>query len=178
MTGRSLKEAAASLHDNDDQRDVFELEGSRKLKVNLNGTVWVTTGTVVSFAGEVELQRASVREQGLGRLLKKTLSGQAVRLTRATGQGCLYLSDHNKNVQIVHLQDESTFVNGRDLLAFESTITWDIRLTKQLTAIPSAGLFRVKLQGTGLIALTTPFELLKLPLRPGLLQTDPNASVA
>lgn len=179
MSGRSLKEAAASIHNNDDNhRDVFELEGSRKLKVNLDGTVWVRTGTVVSYVGDIDLQRAGVREQGLGRLLKKTLSGQAVRLTRASGQGCLYLSDHDKNVQIVHLQDESTFVNGRDLLAFESTITWDIRLTKQLTAIPSAGLFRVKLQGTGLIALTTPFELLKLPLRPGLLRTDPNASVA
>ncbi len=179
MSGRSLKEAAASLHNNDDdQRDVFALEGARKLRVNLDGTVWIKTGTVVSRVGEIELQRAGFRDQGLGRTLMKAFCGQVVRLTRAEGQGCLHLCDHDKQIQIVHLNDESTFVSGQDLLAFESTITWDIRLTKQLAAIPSTGLFRVKLQGTGFVALTTPFELLKLPLRPGLLQTDPNASVA
>src|SRR5690606_9261682 len=61
----------------------------------------------------------------------------------------------------------------------EPTIQWDIKMLKQLSAMFAGGLFNVKLEGHGLIAITSHFEPLTLMVRPGQpVRTDPNATIA
>ena len=97
---------------------------------------------------------------------------------KASGNGRLYLADAGKTVQILRLNNESIFVNGNDLLAFEPTLTWDVRMMKKLAALASGGLFNVLVQGSGLVAVTTHFEPLTLMVRPGEpVRTDPNATI-
>lgn len=77
------------------------------------------------------------------------------------------------------MQNETLFVNGNDLLAFETGMKWDITMMKSLGAMVSNGLFNVRLQGPGAIAITTHFEPLTLIFRPGHpVRTDPNATTA
>ena len=55
-----------------------------------------------------------------------------MRLTKAEGTGALYLADAGKKVTVVKLGDESLYVNGNDILAFEDSIRYDINMMKKL----------------------------------------------
>src|SRR5690606_31003122 len=76
-------------------------------------------------------------------------------------------------------QNEVIYVNGNDLLAFEPQIKWDIKLMRKVSAMLAGGLFNVKLEGTGMVAITSHYEPMALLVRPDQpVITDPNATVA
>ena len=118
-------------------------------------------------------------DRGVGNLLKKAVSGEGARLTKAEGRGQVYLADAGKKITIIHLQGESISINGSDLLAFEPSIKFDIKMLKKVSGMLSGGLFNVRLTGDGMVAFTThydPVTLLVTPENPVI--TDPNATVA
>ena len=70
-------------------------------------------------------------------------------------------------------------MNGNDLLAFEDGIQWDIKLMRKVTAMLAGGLFNVKLEGTGIVAITTHYDPMTLHVSTDHpVTTDPNATVA
>ena len=87
--------------------------------------------------GNFKFEREKILEKGIGNLLKKTVTGEGAKLTKAVGQGKVYLADSGKTVHILRLQDESIFVNGNDLLAFEPSIDWDIKIMRKVSAMLS-----------------------------------------
>jgi uncharacterized protein (AIM24 family) len=118
-------------------------------------------------------------EHGIGKMLKKAVTGEGVSLTKAEGTGKLYLADSGKKISVINLDNQSIFVNGNDLLAFEESITWDIKMLKKVAGLMAGGLFNVKLEGTGMIAITTHYDPLTLKVTPEKpVFTDPNATVA
>jgi len=94
------------------QRDkgqgLFELESNRLLEINLNGMVWTKMGSMVAYLGGA-------------------VTGEGTTLTKAEGQGTLYLADRGKKISILNLAGESICVNGNDLLA--ATICWPLKAT-------------------------------------------------
>jgi uncharacterized protein (AIM24 family) len=179
MSRYSLDEFVKATVQQDLNQGVFELESARMLEINLNGMVWTKTGGMVAYLGNIKFEREGLLEQGVGKLLKKAFTGEGTKLTKATGQGKLYVADGGKCVQILRLEGQSIFVNGNDLLAFEPQIKWDIKMMKQLSAMFAGGLFNVKLEGNGLVAITSHFEPLTLMVKPGMpVRTDPNATIA
>lgn len=157
----------------------FELESERILELNLNGMVWTKKGSMIAYLGDVKFTREGILEHGIGRFLKKSISGEGVRLTKAEGTGKVYLADSAKKISIIELENESLFVNGNDLLAFEPTVKWDIKMLKRIASMLAGGLFNVKLEGSGMVAITTHYEPLTLVVSPGRpVYTDPNATVA
>ncbi len=165
------------------QRDlgqgVFELERDRLLEINLDGLVWTKMGSMVSYLGDITFTREGILEHGVGKLLKKALTGEGVNLTKAEGKGKVYLADSGKKISILKLNNEAIFVNGNDLLAFEDTVNWDIKMMRKVAGMMAGGLFNIKLEGTGMIAITTHYEPLTLKVTPNRpIITDPNATVA
>lgn len=157
----------------------FELETDRFLEVNLDGSFWMKMGSMVSYRGQVKFTRENLLSQGLGNLLKKAVSGEGTRLTKAEGLGIIYLADRGKKVTVLKLQDEALVVNGNDVLAFQDSIKCDIKMMRKMTAMIAGGLFNVRLEGTGLIAITTHYDPVTLHVTPGNpIRTDPNATVA
>lgn len=111
--------------------------------------------------------------------MKKAVTGEGISLTKAEGQGKVYLADAGKKISIINLDNEAIFVNGNDLLAFEESIAWDIKLMKKVTGIMAGGLFNVKLEGTGMVAITTHYDPVTLRVTKDTpVFTDPNATVA
>ncbi len=179
MSKYSIAEFVSSTAEKDHGEGLFELESERMLEINVNGRVWTKMGSMVAYRGDIRFTRERMLEHGLGRFLKKSFTGEGVRLTKAEGNGALYLADKGKKVSILNLQGETLFVNGNDLLAFEEQIQWDIKLMRKLTAMLAGGLFNVKLEGSGMVAITTHYDPLTLRVsadRP--VTTDPNATVA
>ncbi|MCA9103865.1 MAG: AIM24 family protein [Pirellulaceae bacterium] len=178
MARYDLTEFLQKTQEQDHQEGLFELESDRMLEINLNGEVWTKTGSMVAYVGGIKFEREGILEQGVGKLLKKAFTGEGTKLTRATGQGKLYLADSGKCIQILKLNGEAIFVNGNDLLAFEPQISWDIKMMKKVGAMVAGGLFNVRLEGHGYVAISTHFEPLTLICRAGQpVRTDPNATV-
>jgi len=178
MSRYSLQEFIASSRQDEGATDYFQLESERMLEVNLNGEVWTKAGSMVAYVGQIKFERERVLERGLGNMLKKAVSGEGARLTKASGQGRLYLADEGKTVKILRLENETLVVNGNDLLAFEPALQWDVRMMRKMAAMMSGGLFNVLVQGTGLLAISSHFEPLALMVRPGHpVRTDPNATI-
>ena len=179
MSRYSIAEFVSSTSQRDRGEGLFELESERMLEINLNGRVWTKMGSMVAYKGDIKFTREGVLEHGLGRMLKKSFTGEGVRLTKAEGSGSLYLADKGKKVSVLNLEGESIFVNGNDLLAFEDGMKWDIKLMRKVTAMLAGGLFNVRMEGRGMIAITTHYDPLTLEVtkdRP--VTTDPNATVA
>lgn len=179
MSRYSIDEFIQKTAQEDKGEGVFELESDRLLEINLNGKVWTKMGSMVAYRGNVKFTREGILEHGIGKLFKKALTGEGTMLTSAEGQGKVYLADAGKKVTILHLENDAIFVNGNDLLAFEPAIAWDIKLMRKVTGMLAGGLFNVRLEGTGMIAVTTHYDPMTLKVEPGRsVYTDPNATVA
>jgi len=134
---------------------------------------------MVAYTGSIKFTREGVLEHGLGKMLKKAVTGEGTMLTKAEGNGNLYLADSGKKISVIDLQGESITVNGNDLLAFQESIKWDIKMMKKVTGMLAGGLFNVRLEGEGMIAITTHYDPVTLIVKPGEpVFTDPNATVA
>ena len=179
MARYSLAEFVESTSQQDRGEGLFELESPRMLEVNLSNMVWIKTGAMVAYRGQIKFEREGLLEKGIGKLFKKAMTGEGARLTKAVGNGVMYLADEAKSIQILNLQNDAIYVNGNDLLAFEPQIDWDIKMMRRMTAVVAGGFFNVRLEGSGLIAITTHHEPLTLQVSPGQpVRTDPNATVA
>lgn len=179
MSRYSIEEFVEKTAQRDRGEGLFELESERVLEINLNGTVWTKMGSMVAYRGQVKFTREGVLEHGVGRLLKRMVSGEGARLTKAEGRGKIYLADGGKKISILELTEDAIFVNGNDLLAFEPIIRWDVKMMRKVTAMVAGGLFNVRLEGSGMVAITTHYDPLTLRVLPGQpVSTDPNATVA
>ncbi|MFK7789303.1 MAG: AIM24 family protein [Phycisphaeraceae bacterium] len=174
----SVQDFVAATSERDRSQGLFELETERLLEVNLQGDMWTKMGSMVAYTGSMKFTREGILEQGLGTLLKKAVSGEGASLTKAQGQGKLYLADAGKKISILNLDNEEVVVNGSDLLAFETKLDYKIKMVKSIAAFAAGGLFNVKLKGSGMLAVTSHFEPMTLAVLPGEpIFTDPQATV-
>ncbi len=158
---------------------LFELEGDRILEINLDGEIWTKTGSMIAYLGSVKFEREGILQQGVGNLLKKVVSGEGTKLTKASGRGIVYLADSGKKITILQLNNESIFVNANDVLAFEASLNFDIKMLRKVAAMLSGGLFNAKFTGSGMLAITSHYDPLTLRVTPTLpVYTDPNATIA
>lgn len=179
MSRHSLIDFVRRSAQQDRGQGLFELENDRVLEVTLNGHVWTKTGSMIAHMGGVRFTREGILEHGIGRLFMRTVSGEGTQLTKAEGSGKLYLADNAKKINILAMHNEAIFVNGNDVLAFEPTLKWDVKLMRRVAGILGGGLFNMRFEGTGMLAISTHFDPLTLEVKPGQpVFTDPNATVA
>ena len=179
MSRYSVQEFIQKTAQQDKGEGLFELESDRILELNLNGMAWIKKGSMVAYRGNVKFTREAVLQQGLGAALKKAVTGEGAQLTKAEGQGKVYLADGGKKIFILDISGTSMFVNGSDLLAMQDTVNYQVKMMKRVTAIVSGGLFNVLVQGNGLVAITSHYEPITLTVEPGNpVFTDPNATIA
>jgi uncharacterized protein (AIM24 family) len=157
--------------------EAFTLQNPRLLKVELSETsVMARNGAMVAYQGEVRFEH---KGGGLGRLLKKAATGEQLRLMQATGSGELFLANQAMLVHVLRLDADTLTVNGANILAFEAGIEWDITRVKGGTAgVLAGGLFNVGLKGTGLVALVSDGEPLRLDVSEAATFADPQAAIA
>ncbi|WP_077618484.1 AIM24 family protein [Bacillus sinesaloumensis] len=179
MSKYSIAEFIRNTEQEDKGEGLFELETPRMLEVNLNGMVWAKAGSMVAYNGKIKYEREGILEHGLSSMFKKAFTGEGASLMKANGQGKLYLADSGKKIIILELQNESIYVNGNDLLAFEPSLRHEIKLMRRVAGMMAGGLFNVRCEGSGMLAITTHYEPLTLRVTPGKpVITDPNATVA
>lgn len=157
--------------------EAFTLQNKRLLKVELSETtVMARSGAMVAYQGEVRFEH---KGGGVGRLLKKAATGESLRLMKAEGSGELFLAEQAMLVHSIRLEGDSITVSGKNILAFEEGIDWDIKRIKGGAAgVLAGGLFNVHLSGSGLIALVSDGEPVKLDVGSAPTFADPQSAIA
>lgn len=179
MSKYSIAEFIRQTEQNDELKAKFELETPRMLEVNLKDFIWAKAGSMIAYNGKIKFEREGILEHGIGTLFKKAFTGEGASLMKATGEGALYLADKGKKIIILELHNETIFVNGNDLLAFEPTVKHEIKLMRKVAGMMAGGLFNIRCSGSGLIAITSHYEPLTLRVTLGKpVLTDPSATVA
>lgn len=158
----------------EEQGESFQLENSKLLDVSLDGNVMAKAGSMVGYTGNISFEQKSAG--GLTGMLKKKVTGEGQVMMQASGTGHIYLADQGKEVQILELgADDEISVNGNDVLAFEDSVSWDIKMMSTIAGASAGGMFNVFLKGPGHVAITTHGKPLVVPTP---VTTDPNATVA
>ncbi len=179
MPAQTLSEFVTRTAQQDRGQGLFELEHERLLEINLNGPIWTKTGSMVAYLGQIKFTREGILEHGVGTFLKKAFTGEGARLTKAEGAGKLYLADAGKKITVLKLAGESLFVNGNDVLAFEPSLKFNITMMRKVAAMMAGGLFNIRFEGSGTIAITTHYDPITLRVTPQQpVFTDPNATIA
>jgi uncharacterized protein (AIM24 family) len=132
--------------------EAFALQNSKLLKVRLDaGTIQAKLGSMVAYQGEVSFEHAG--SGGMGRLLKKAVTGEGTSLMKMSGTGEVFLADTAQDIHLLKLENEKITVNGPNLLAFDADIDWDIERVKGASSMMGGGLFNTALKGTGYVAI-------------------------
>ncbi|MBB5083878.1 AIM24 family protein [Nonomuraea endophytica] len=129
----------------------FALQNTKMLRVRLPQEVLARQGSMVAFQGQMAFDYEG--SGGVGKLFKKVMTGEGVPLMRVKGDGLLYLADNADDIHLFYLENEGLTVNGRNLLAFEPQLAWDINRV-QGAGVAAGGLFNTTVTGTGWVAVT------------------------
>jgi uncharacterized protein (AIM24 family) len=132
--------------------NAFNLQNSKLLKVELNQvTIQAKLGSMVAYQGDVSFEHAG--SGGMGRLMKKALTGEGASLMKMSGSGEVFLADTAQDIHLIYLENDFITVNGPNLLAFDAGIDWDIKRVQGGSGMMAGGLFNLELKGTGWVAI-------------------------
>nr|WP_280266755.1 AIM24 family protein [Nocardia wallacei] len=130
----------------------FALQNAKMLRVQLNGDVLAKQGSMVAFQGQMDFDYEGAG--GIGKFIKKAVTGEGVELMRVKGQGLLFLANDADDVHLFFLENEGITVNGANVLAYDASLSSNIQRV-QGAGMAAGGLFNTTLQGTGWVAVTT-----------------------
>ena len=142
--------AQANLEVQAEQR--FGLQNSQMLRVALGADVLAVKGAMVAYQGQIRFDHE--KSGSMGKLLKKVLTSEDIPLMRVSGQGEVFFANEAGYVFLLELDGDGISVNGRNLLAFDAALQWDIHRVKG-AGMMAGGLFNTTVQGTGQVALCT-----------------------
>ena len=153
----------------------FGLQNPRLLKIALNGEFLARQGSAVAWQGDVNFKFEGA---GAKKLIKKLVSGEDLQLMKVSGSGDVFLANYAAEVHIIELENDAITLNGENVLAFDSSLNWDIKFNKSIGAMGSQGLVNVVLEGTGQVAITSIGTPVHLDTSQQQTFCDPAAAIA
>jgi uncharacterized protein (AIM24 family) len=132
----------------------MKLQNSKMLKIQLDGEMMARQGAMVAYQGQVEFK--ALGSGGIGKFLKKAMTGEGVPLMRLSGRGDVFLADEASEIFVIDLEPgDGLSVNGKNVLAFDPSLSYDIKMVQGMGMASSAGLFNCVFSGAGRIAITS-----------------------
>jgi len=130
----------------------FALQNSQLLRVSLGADLLSVKGAMVAYQGQIRFDHE--KAGSVGKLLKKMVTSEDMPLMRVSGLGEVFFANEAGYVYLIELGGDGISVNGRNLLAFDASLAWDINRVKG-AGVMAGGLFNTTVSGTGTVALCT-----------------------
>jgi uncharacterized protein (AIM24 family) len=130
----------------------WALQSPYMLKATLGPDVLAAKGAMVAYQGQVQFHHES--SGSLSKLMKKVLTSEDTPLMRAQGAGEVFFARQAEHVFLIQLEGDAVSVDGKNLLAFDAGVDWDIHRV-QGAGMMTGGLFNVVLHGHGVVAITS-----------------------
>ena len=158
-------------------RDRMSNHGAKMAKVMMapGQDLFALAGSMVAYEGMIDF---NPNPPQLGNMVRSWATGEGVRLMICTGQGELYLADYGKDVVVMQLTGEALSVNGKNILAFDASLHWNIERVQGVSMLSGMGMFNVVLRGQGWVALTSKGTPVVLDTREAPTYVDTDALVA
>ena len=157
--------------------EAFALQNSKLLRIRLSEiTIQAKLGSMVAYQGDVRFEHAG--SGGVGRFLKKAVSGEGTQLMKASGTGELFLADTAQDIHLIKLENDQITCNGANVLAFDAGIDWDIqKVSGGVAGAMAGGLFNMSLAGSGWVAVISDGPPVLLNTGDAPTFADPNAAI-
>ncbi|UFT00015.1 AIM24 family protein [Nocardia huaxiensis] len=133
----------------------IQKQNGKMIKVAVQGEVMARAGSMVAYQGDLHFQ--ALGSGGIGRAIQQRLTGEGVPLMKVNGHGDLFLADSAADVHTIDLDGtDGLTINGSNVLAFDSSLRYDIKRVQGAAGYASnAGFFNCVFTGRGRIAITT-----------------------
>ena len=128
------------------------LQSEKMLRVVMGPEVIAAQGAMVAYQGNIDFAYQGARS--LGGMIKKALTNEGGNLMRVNGQGEIFFARSSHNIFLIELEGDAITINTRSLLAFDSVLSYDIRMMGN-AGILSGGLFNLFVQGQGVAAISS-----------------------
>ena len=128
------------------------LQSEKMLRVVMGPEVIAAQGAMVAYQGNIDFAYQGARS--LGGMIKKALTNEGGNLMRVNGQGEIFFARSSHNIFLIELEGDAITINTRSLLAFDSILSYDIRMMGN-AGILSGGLFNLFVQGQGVAAISS-----------------------
>lgn len=126
------------------------LQNSKSIKYAVNGECLARQGSMIAFRGDL---RFEVKGQGVGTFLKRAFTGEGLPLMSVRGQGEAWFAHEAANCFVIEFDwDDSLTVNGRNVLVFDSTLSYEIKVVKGAGMV-GGGLFNSVFTGQGRLGI-------------------------
>jgi uncharacterized protein (AIM24 family) len=136
----------------------FALQNGKMLKATLGPSTGMTEfyarrGAMVAYQGGVNFDG---HWEGWGAQFRRYFTGgEGLNLMKVNGSGTVFLANQAQDIHILDLTGDGLSVDGKNVLAFETSLHWDIVRVDSQVQIAGAGSYQVELSGTGKVAVTT-----------------------
>ncbi len=141
--------------------EIFRFLENNLMEIDFSGKVFIKQGTIYSYGGNLTFW------------VKDRRPGGEPALVIITGTGKVILTDKDREVTFMQVQDETVFIEPRHLLACEESLT-----PRYIpVGADTSGLEMLALEGRGMVALSVASKPLALPVTPDLPVSVPASSI-
>ncbi|MFD4647269.1 AIM24 family protein [Streptomyces sp. NPDC057717] len=138
-------------------------QNAKSIRYAVNGDMMARQGAMIAYRGNLQFER---KGQGMGGMLKRAVTGEGLPLMTVRGQGEAWFAHEAQNCFIVDVEPgEALTVNGRNVLCFDSTLSYEIKTVKG-AGISGGGLFNSVFTGQGRLGLICEGNPLVIPVSP------------
>jgi hypothetical protein len=141
--------------------EIFRFLENNLMEIDFKGKVFIKQGTIYSYGGNLTFW------------VKDRRPGGQSALVIITGTGRVILTDKDRQITFMQVQDETVFIEPGHLLACEETLTPRYVPLGEI----SRGLEVLALEGKGMVALSVASKPLALAVTPDLPVSVPVSSV-
>jgi uncharacterized protein (AIM24 family) len=141
--------------------EIFRFLENNLMEIDFRGKVFIKQGTIYSYGGNLTFW------------VKDRRPGGQPALVIITGTGRVILTDKDRQITFMQVQDETVFIEPGHLLACEETLTPRYVPLGEI----STGLEVLALEGRGMVALSVASKPLALAVTPDLPVSVPVTSV-
>ncbi|KJY22391.1 MULTISPECIES: AIM24 family protein [Streptomyces] len=128
----------------------MSLQNAKSVRYNVNGEMLARQGAMVAFRGNLQFER---KGQGIGGMLKRAVTGEGLALMSVRGQGEAWFAHQGGNCFVIDFEPgDALTVNGRNVLCFDPTLSYEIKMVKG-AGMTGGGLFNSVFTGTGKLAV-------------------------
>jgi uncharacterized protein (AIM24 family) len=139
------------------------LQNSKCVKYAVNGEFYARQGAMIAFRGGLRFEKQG---QGVGSFLKRAITGEGLALMAVRGQGEAWLAHEAANCFLIDLDHgDSLTINGRNVLCFDSTLSYDIKVVKGVGKA-GGGLFNSVFTGHGRLGVLCEGDPVVIPVSP------------
>ncbi|MGW2560486.1 AIM24 family protein [Streptomyces sp. NPDC001514] len=150
----------------------MSLQNAKSIKYAVNGEMLARQGSMIAFRGNLQFER---KGQGIGGMLKRAVTGEGLSLMAVRGQGEAWFAHEAANCFIVDIdQGDALTINGRNVLCFDSTLSYEIRHVKG-AGMAGGGLFNSLFTGYGKLGVICEGNPIVIPVtaqQPVYVDTD------